>query len=117
MQSDWRTLWLDSGDPETAQEFTRLFAGPVDPRLDAPAALLRDAGLRVVEDGVDTIRGERLAPGAYATELLRLLREFLVVQGAGRAGAPLRCRPPRSQGRQSRTSVACSACWSCAGVT
>ncbi len=83
VQSDWRTLWLDSGAPETAQEFTRLFAGPVDPRLDAPAALLRDAGLRIVEDGADTIRGERLAPGAYATELLRLLREFLVVQGAG----------------------------------
>lgn len=83
VQSDWRTLWIDSGDPDTAQEFTRLFAGPADPRLDAPAALLRDAGLRVLEDGVDTIRGERLAPGAYATELLRLLREFLVVQGAG----------------------------------
>ena len=83
VQSDWRTLWLDSGDPDTAQEFTRLFAGPADPRLSAPAALLRDAGLRVVEDGVDTIRGEQLAPGAYATELLRLLREFLVVQGAG----------------------------------
>ena len=83
VQSDWRTLWLDSGDPETAQEFTRLFAGPADPDTAAPASLLAAAGMRVVEDGVDTIRGERLRPGTYAMELLRRLREFLVVQSAG----------------------------------
>ena len=83
VQSDWRTLWLDSGDPETAQEFTRLFAGPAGPDAAAPAALLAAAGMRLVEDGVDTIRGERLRPGTYAMELLRLLREFLVVQSAG----------------------------------
>ena len=83
VQSDWRTLWLDSGDPETAQEFTRLFAGPADPDAAAPASLLATAGMRVVEDAVDTIRGERLRPGTYAMELLRLLREFLVVQSAG----------------------------------
>ena len=39
--------------------------------------------MRVVEDAGDTIRGERLRPGTYAMELLRLLREFLVVQSAG----------------------------------
>ncbi|MXY79045.1 MAG: hypothetical protein F4Y94_05005 [Chloroflexi bacterium] len=83
VQSDWRTLWLDSGDPETAQEFTRLFTGPADPDAAAPASLLAAAGMRVVEDAVDTIRGERLRPGTYAMELLRLLREFLVVQSAG----------------------------------
>ena len=28
VQSDWQSLWGDSGDPETSREFTRLFAGP-----------------------------------------------------------------------------------------
>ena len=87
VQSDWRTLWIDSGDPDTAQEFTRLFAGPADPRLDAPAALLRDAGLRVLEDGVDTIRGERLAPGAYATEFAAPATRVPGRAGGGGCGA------------------------------
>ncbi|PZC49437.1 MAG: SAM-dependent methyltransferase [Chloroflexi bacterium] len=83
VQSEWRSLWIDSGDPETAQEFTRLFSGPPDPQRRAPAALLAAAGLRVIVDGLETIRGDRLQRSSYAFELLRLLREYLVVQRAG----------------------------------
>ena len=60
VQSDWRTLWLDSGDPETAREFTRLFAGPTDPRA-------RRAG-GTIGGGRDARRG-RTAPRRSAARV------------------------------------------------
>ena len=82
VQSDWTSLWFDSGDPDTAREFTRLFAGPGNTGEGRIAGLVEGAGLRSVVDIVQTIRGERLQRGTYAFELLRLLREYLVVQHA-----------------------------------
>ena len=90
VQSDWRTLWIDSGDPDTAQEFTRLFAGPADPRLDAPATLLRDAGParaggRRGHDPRGAARARRLRDGVAAPATRVPGRA-----GGGGAGAPLR---------------------------
>lgn len=82
VQSDWTSLWFDSGDPDTAREFTRLFAGPGITGGGHIAGLVEAAGLRSAVDVVQTIRGERLQRGTYAFELLRLLREYLVVQHA-----------------------------------
>lgn len=82
VQTDWRSLWFDSGDPETAREFTRLFAGPAAPGRARASALL-PAGVRLCEETMATVRGDRLQRGTYAFELLRLLREYLVVQRAG----------------------------------
>jgi hypothetical protein len=83
VQTEWDSLWFDSGDPDTAREFTRLFTGPNaawDGRL---AALAASAGLHVASHRTDTIGGEGLRRGTYAFELLRMLREYLVIQRAG----------------------------------
>ena len=81
-QSDWSSLWFDSGDPETSREFTRLYAGPQAATAAALPALLRAAGLRAQTMQRQTVRGEELRPDTYAHHLLRLLRQFLVVQAA-----------------------------------
>ena len=89
VQSDWQSLWFDSGDPETSREFTRLFAGPAPP--DKPiSTLLNDfvsaAGLRLTTHETHNIRGEMIAPDTYARHLLGLMRDWLCNQlGAVRA--------------------------------
>ena len=83
VQSEWGSLWFDSGDPDTAREFTRLFSGPGAPAGRRLAGLVTGAGMQVASESTDTIRGERLQRGTYAFELLRILREYLVVQRSG----------------------------------
>lgn len=88
VQTDWQSLWFDSGDPETSQEFTRLFAGPRPP---ASAAIfldtqMREAGLASVQHEIHVIRGDRIGNETYAKHVLLLLREWLCNQsGAVRA--------------------------------
>lgn len=83
VQTDWHSLWFASGDPDTAREFSRLFAGPAATPI---ASRLREvgasAGLRAGEQQVHAIRGDRLTPGSYARSLLGMLREWLVIQAA-----------------------------------
>ncbi|HJN92468.1 MAG TPA: methyltransferase domain-containing protein [Dehalococcoidia bacterium] len=88
VHTDWQSLWFDSGDPETSQEFTRLFAGP---RSDHSAGIMLEsqleaAGLPSFRHDVHVIRGVQIAPDTYAKHLLGLLREWLCNQiGAVRA--------------------------------
>jgi SAM-dependent methyltransferase len=84
VQTDWSSLWFDSGDPETAREFTRLFAGPSGAVGAQLTAIVAEAAIPGnVTHAPHTIRGERLTRGTYAFELLRLLRRWLIVQPAG----------------------------------
>lgn len=81
--TDWRSLWFDSDDPETSQEFTRLFAGPPQKSVaQALPDLVETAGLRLREHVITTVRGDVIAPDTYARHLLALLREWLVIDAA-----------------------------------
>ena len=82
VQSDWSSLWFDSGDPETSREFTRLYAGPEAMTATTLPGLLRTAGLSAATLERQTVQGRELRRGSYAHHLLRLLRRFLVVQTA-----------------------------------
>ena len=83
VQTDWSTVWFDSGDPETAREFSRLFAGSDADTMDARLAEhLAAACLLVEEDRRYTVRGDSMRPGGKAYALLAALREWLVLQAA-----------------------------------
>ena len=58
-------------------------AGPAPPPAGASRDWVTGAGMQVASESTDTIRGERLQRGTYAFELLRILREYLVVQRSG----------------------------------
>ena len=84
VQTDWHSLWFDSGDPDTGREFTRLFAGPPDLRIAGRITdFVEAAGLHVQQHDLHSIRGEQLIPDSYAIYLLRLMRQWLVIQNAG----------------------------------
>ena len=94
--TSWESLWFDSDDPDTSQEFTRLFAreGQSLPTGDEGVpgmgvlleSLADQAGLRVEQTWVHVIRGDRIETDTYAKHLLALMREWLCNQlGAVRA--------------------------------
>ncbi len=84
VHTDWHSLWFDSGDPDTAREFTRLFAGPIaEAGGHRLPEIVTAAGLSLAQHDIHTVRGDVLAPETYARHLLALLREWLVQQDAG----------------------------------
>lgn len=94
--TNWESLWFDSDDPDTSQEFTRLFAREGQ-SLPTGAegrpgmgivleSLATQAGLRLEHAWVHVIRGDRIKTDTYAKHLLALMREWLCNQlGAVRA--------------------------------
>lgn len=81
VQTDWHSLWFDSDDPDTSQEFSRLFAGQpalgVSERL---AGSVTSIGLPARTHHVHTVRGKSTGPDTYARHLLGQMREWLVIQ-------------------------------------
>jgi SAM-dependent methyltransferase len=81
VQTDWHSLWFDSDDPETSQEFTRLFAGPrTHSPIDRLAEFLESSGLSPSTHDIHPVRGKSTDPDSYAHYLLSQLREWLVIQ-------------------------------------
>ena len=81
VQTDWHSLWFDSDDPETSQEFSRLFAGPrtvsMNERLVGSIDHI-DVPARTHD--VHVVRGKRIDSDTYARYLLNQMREWLVIQ-------------------------------------
>ena len=81
VQTDWPALWFDSDAPDFARELVRRWsAGAPEPLR----AQLRDAagaaGLITVERRAAAIRAASLAPGSLASDQLRAMRRWLVVE-------------------------------------
>ena len=72
---------FDSDDPDTSQEFSRLFAGPhtisMNERLDQGIGKI---GLAARTHDIHTVRGKGIEAETYARYLLNQMREWLVIQ-------------------------------------
>ena len=80
VQSDWPALWFDSEDPDLARELVnRWSGGPAEPLRSQLRTVAEQAGLRVDELRSVTIRADSLEPGSLASDQLRVIRRWLVV--------------------------------------
>ena len=81
VQSDWPALWFDSDDPDIAREFVRRWS---DSSTASVKSDLKDAvaaaGMVPTDLRSVSIRATSLEPNALASDQLRAIRRWLVVE-------------------------------------